>query len=65
MAKAKDPVCGMTIDEKDAVGTSTYRGTKYFFCSNDCKVEFDENPSAYAIASAPDAGGGGNAEQRM
>ena len=65
MAKAKDPVCGMTIDEKDAVGTSTYRGTKYLFCSNDCKVEFDENPSAYAIASAPDAGGGGNAEQRM
>ncbi len=48
MAQVKDPVCGMMIDDKSAVGTSQYKGTQYFFCSNDCKVEFDENPDDYA-----------------
>lgn len=48
MAQAKDPVCGMTIEEKDAVGTSEYQGRRYYFCSKDCKTEFDENPGDYA-----------------
>ncbi|MEP6592193.1 MAG: YHS domain-containing protein [Acidobacteriota bacterium] len=48
MAKAKDPVCGMTIEESDAVGTSEHGGKRYFFCSSDCKKEFDENPDDYA-----------------
>ncbi len=48
MAQAKDPVCGMMIEEKDAVATSDYKDKKYFFCSKDCKVEFDENPESYA-----------------
>ena len=41
-----DPVCKMTIEEKDAVGTSTYKGTTYYFCSAVCKEEFDKNPEA-------------------
>lgn len=45
---AKDPVCGMTIEESDAVGTSEYEGTTYYFCSMDCKEEFDSAPSDYA-----------------
>ncbi len=45
---AKDPVCGMVIEEKDAVGTSVHNGTTYHFCSMDCKEEFDENPEDYA-----------------
>lgn len=48
MAKAKDPVCGMTIEEGDAVGTSEHAGKRYYFCSSDCKKEFDENPDDYA-----------------
>ncbi len=44
----KDPVCGMTIEEDHAVGTSEYNGTTYYFCSKDCKEEFDENPEDYA-----------------
>ena len=48
MAKVKDPVCGMVIEEKDAVGTSEYQGKRYHFCSKDCKVEFDGNPADYA-----------------
>ncbi|MGE3841053.1 MAG: YHS domain-containing protein [Vicinamibacterales bacterium] len=47
MAQAKDPVCGMTIEESDAVGTSHYKDKRYYFCSHDCKKEFDENPEDY------------------
>ena len=43
-----DPVCGMTIEEADAVGTSEYQGKTYYFCSTDCKEEFDQNPEDYA-----------------
>jgi len=43
----KDPVCGMTIDEKKAAGTTTYKGTTYYFCCPNCKAEFDKNPSKY------------------
>lgn len=48
MAAAKDPVCGMTIEEADAVGTSEHEGRTYHFCSTDCKEEFDGDPAAYA-----------------
>jgi YHS domain-containing protein len=48
MATAKDPVCAMVIEETDAVGTSEYNGKTYYFCSMDCKEEFDENPEDYA-----------------
>lgn len=57
MAQHKDPVCGMTIEERDVVGTSDYNGTRYYFCSEDCKTEFDENPQDYATASGGASGG--------
>ncbi|MDP9403388.1 MAG: YHS domain-containing protein [Actinomycetota bacterium] len=43
-----DPVCKMKIEEGDAVGTSQHEGTTYYFCSSDCKEEFDADPEAYA-----------------
>lgn len=52
MAKVKDPVCGMTIEDKDAVGTSDYHGHRYYFCSQDCKAEFDANPDDYVDRAA-------------
>lgn len=42
-----DPVCNMTIEDKDAVATSTYKGTTYYFCSKPCKEKFDKGPGAY------------------
>ena len=48
MAQVKDPVCGMTVDDATAVDTSEYQAKRYYFCSTDCKVEFDENPDDYA-----------------
>ena len=45
---AKDPVCGMKVDEKKAAGSSSYSGKTYYFCSPNCKNEFDKNPAKYA-----------------
>jgi YHS domain-containing protein len=44
---AKDPVCGMMVDEKRAAGSSVYLDKTYYFCAPNCKVEFDKNPSKY------------------
>ncbi len=44
---AKDPVCGMEVDEKEAAGKSEYKGKTYYFCSPGCKKGFDENPEKY------------------
>ena len=44
---AKDPVCGMEVDESTAPATSTHRGKTYYFCSTGCKETFDRNPEAY------------------
>jgi Cu+-exporting ATPase len=48
MAKVKDPVCGMTIEDSTATATSDYQGKRYYFCSKDCKTQFDESPDDYA-----------------
>lgn len=44
---AKDPVCGMIVEEGDAVSTVERGGTMYYFCSKDCAEEFSENPDDY------------------
>ena len=49
-AAVKDPVCGMEVDVKAAVAaglTSDYKGTTYYFCSDDCKKKFDKEPARY------------------
>jgi YHS domain-containing protein len=37
---AKDPVCGMDVDEKKA--KSEYKGVIYYFCCRACKEAFDK-----------------------
>lgn len=44
---AKDPVCGMDVNEQEAAGTSEYQGTTYFFCSPGCKTQFDRDPERF------------------
>ena len=44
---AKDPVCGMQVDEKKAAATSSYKGTTYHFCAPACKATFDKAPEKY------------------
>ncbi len=45
---AKDPVCGMMVEEKRAAGTSVYQGKTYYFCGPHCKASFDKNPAKFA-----------------
>jgi signal transduction histidine kinase len=42
--KIVDPVCGMAMDGKDIFGTSLYKGSLYYFCSKECKDNFDRDP---------------------
>ncbi len=44
---AKDPVCGMTVEEDGAPASVEHAGTTYWFCSKDCAEEFRENPEDY------------------
>jgi YHS domain-containing protein len=45
---AKDPVCGMQVDESKAAGQSVYQRKTFYFCSAGCKAKFDQNPAQYA-----------------
>lgn len=54
-ATVTDPICGMTIDPARAVGSSTYDGHTYHFCSRGCEAQFDTAPAQYAKAIAPPA----------
>ena len=47
MQMAKDPVCGMNVDEKKAAGTVSHKGKAYYFCSANCKAQFEKNPETY------------------
>jgi YHS domain-containing protein len=44
---AKDPVCGMDVDEGKAAATSQYKGHTYSFCSKGCKAAFDKDPEKF------------------
>lgn len=44
---AKDPVCGMMVDEAKATATAEYKGKKYYFCSVGCKETFLKNSEKY------------------
>lgn len=44
---AIDPVCGMEVDERTTKERATHEGTAYYFCSNECKDEFEASPEDY------------------
>lgn len=44
---AKDPVCGMEVDEKKATATSVYHGLTYYFCTQTCKKAFEQAQEKY------------------
>lgn len=46
------PVCLMQFDELDAEPNSEYRGAAFYFCSEECKEEFDRDPETYAKPKA-------------
>jgi YHS domain-containing protein len=52
MAKQIDPVCGMELDPGQVEAQARYQGTAYYFCSEECRRLFEENPEAYVGAAA-------------
>lgn len=44
---ARDPVCGMDVDENKAVATLFYRDETYYFCTIACKRAFENAPDKY------------------
>ncbi|WKZ14927.1 MAG: YHS domain-containing protein [Candidatus Jettenia caeni] len=42
-----DPVCGMVISDIKKAPTENYKGTTYYFCSENCKTAFKKSPSSF------------------
>lgn len=47
---ARDPVCGMEIDPRQAAGQTEYEGQTYYFCAPACQREFEQHPERYVGA---------------
>ena len=43
----RDHVCDMDVDERKAAATTEYAGDTYYFCSQECKNKFIEDPEKY------------------
>jgi YHS domain-containing protein len=42
-----DPVCGMRVNKAFAPAQMSYRGQTYYFCVEECRARFAENPERY------------------
>jgi Cu+-exporting ATPase len=60
--KAVDPVCGMAIAPKDAVGSHIHRGKTYYFCSPSCLEPFKASPEKYLNKTATELARGEDIE---
>ncbi len=49
---ATDPVCGMKVDEKNPQAQIQFAGRKYYFCSEECRKEFEADPNEYLETAA-------------
>jgi putative ABC transport system ATP-binding protein len=47
-AWARDPVCGMRVDEWTAAHSTDHAGHRYVFCSSRCVERFNADPERYA-----------------
>lgn len=54
---AKDPVCGMTVDPRNAAGSFEFNGQTYFFCGLGCLDKFRADPERFRNASSANPAG--------
>lgn len=47
MSQVKDPVCGMMIEPESAAGRTIYESQEIFFCSDQCRRDFEDDPARY------------------
>jgi YHS domain-containing protein len=45
--KVQDPVCSMDINLKSTHPVYAYKGHIYYFCAENCRTAFVENPEKY------------------
>jgi YHS domain-containing protein len=50
---AVDPVCGMRVDRQAPAAMLDYKGHTYYFCAEECRRQFSEQPTRY-IQFEPD-----------
>lgn len=43
----RDPVCGMTVDPATAAFEAEHQGTTYYFCSQSCRDQFEQDPERF------------------
>lgn len=48
---AKDPVCGMEVEEKRESLKKEHQGKTYFFCSLICHEQFEDDPNKFISLS--------------
>ena len=46
-----DPVCRMAVDPERATSVRRRRGISYFFCSEECRRAFDEDPLGHIVTT--------------
>ncbi len=60
MMMVKDLVCGMEIDSEAAEAREIHHGISYFFCSEECRQKFEQEPDRYIeMATAEQRGSSG------
>ena len=48
---AIDPVCGKPVNPHNAYWMIWYKGTPYYFDTEDCQLKFDHKPEHYRLAT--------------
>lgn len=48
---AEDPICGMAVDPRTAQWKSLFSNKVFYFCSQECKEQFDSDPVLYSNES--------------
>ncbi|HEV2263562.1 MAG TPA: heavy metal translocating P-type ATPase [Stellaceae bacterium] len=51
-SRARDPVCGMTVDPSATPHRAHHHGADYFFCNAGCRMQFIEAPEKYLALAA-------------
>jgi YHS domain-containing protein len=47
-----DPVCETQVDETESEFQTRFAEKKYFFCSDECRREFEDRPEEYLEIAA-------------
>jgi YHS domain-containing protein len=53
---ATDPVCGMQVSKTRPGAKLEYAGQTFYFCLDECRAKFAENPDRYTASVAPRSG---------